>query len=504
MENGVASLIESPEKTTPPSSEIQYATVTSGVFEIPIESDGTLSLASIRAQLPGASGLWYWSNDGKLKKAIRYIRESNKLLPPYDEAGWGDKTYNVSYSTFLQPSVQKEDIERYEIASRLLQDSIMSMTRLTQQQPEVITSQARKVKVAYAPKESVLNGGSDQGAEQADVESEFISDLQTQNKMLEEKTSDQALKITELQNKYQDSIKNLASKNTEIETLKTNLEKTKKDFELLAAPSEGFGDPRFSQDIASLKKQLDDLKWKYGEIEGALQSKSRESAALHEWKREAENTINRLQSEHESCANRREKLEATVHALHQFALIMKREADMAKKRAGIDMSHRMFIDDDIISAERQEKIYHLEKDLDVTRDNLHRQTEEINNVRWRCSELESLLSVREKESESRMNESFHKETLLKAEIERLKMQLKFTSAFEIVRVDSDKSEEKNGTNHESPLQKQEDDEGNQEYSVDQQENLVADQAADDLITDDQLDSVEDKVDNDSISISDMI
>jgi len=46
--------------------------ITSGTFEIPSEPDGLLSLAAVRAQLPGASGLWYWSNDQTVKKAVQY------------------------------------------------------------------------------------------------------------------------------------------------------------------------------------------------------------------------------------------------------------------------------------------------------------------------------------------------------------------------------------------------------------------------------------------------
>ena len=58
--------------------------------EIPTEGDGTLSLASVCAQFPGASGLKYRNPDTNTLRGIRV--QGDTLYPPTQE-GWGLATY---------------------------------------------------------------------------------------------------------------------------------------------------------------------------------------------------------------------------------------------------------------------------------------------------------------------------------------------------------------------------------------------------------------------------
>ena len=58
--------------------------------EIPTESDGSLSLASVCAQFPGASGLKYRNPETNTLRGVRMTGET--MFPPTEE-GWGLYTY---------------------------------------------------------------------------------------------------------------------------------------------------------------------------------------------------------------------------------------------------------------------------------------------------------------------------------------------------------------------------------------------------------------------------
>jgi len=58
--------------------------------EVPSESDGTIQLASITAQFPGATGLKYRHPD---THKLRGVRIQGDLLYPPSEEGWGTHTY---------------------------------------------------------------------------------------------------------------------------------------------------------------------------------------------------------------------------------------------------------------------------------------------------------------------------------------------------------------------------------------------------------------------------
>ena len=57
------------------------------VIEVPAEDDGTISVATVSAQYPGATGLKYRS-DGHVR-AVKIA--DGKLYPP--EGGWGESIY---------------------------------------------------------------------------------------------------------------------------------------------------------------------------------------------------------------------------------------------------------------------------------------------------------------------------------------------------------------------------------------------------------------------------
>lgn len=74
---------------------MQYVKITdseeSEPIEVPTEDDGTLSVATVAAQYPGATGLKY-----RLDDHVRAIKNSNgKLYPP--EGGWNDSIYNCIF-----------------------------------------------------------------------------------------------------------------------------------------------------------------------------------------------------------------------------------------------------------------------------------------------------------------------------------------------------------------------------------------------------------------------
>ena len=58
--------------------------------EIPTESDGTLSLSSVSAQFPGASGLKFRNPETNTLRGVRMTGET--MFPPTEE-GWGLYTY---------------------------------------------------------------------------------------------------------------------------------------------------------------------------------------------------------------------------------------------------------------------------------------------------------------------------------------------------------------------------------------------------------------------------
>lgn len=60
-------------------------------IEVPTEDDGTLSVTTVDAQYPGATGLKY-----RLDGHVRAVKIANgKLYPP--EGGWGDLVYNCVF-----------------------------------------------------------------------------------------------------------------------------------------------------------------------------------------------------------------------------------------------------------------------------------------------------------------------------------------------------------------------------------------------------------------------
>uniref|UniRef100_A0A915IX21 TAR DNA-binding protein 43 N-terminal domain-containing protein n=1 Tax=Romanomermis culicivorax TaxID=13658 RepID=A0A915IX21_ROMCU len=353
-----------------------HITVTSGVFEVPIDEDGTISLANIRAQLPGASGLWFPSDDKHRRRIVRYDKKDNKLLPP--DGRWTDRTYNMSSKIFemgfasviasTSGFMGEKELERYEVASRLLHKSVESVSKLMKQESEAAQQSVPKVRSAsissqmdlfrkasetklgaLTPLVRTKRSLSDHSlpiiAQPEIIQKEVLVDQNREKGIscMKATIANRGAKVLELQNRCQDHETTLKEKNKEIADLKKRLEKKEQEFEFLTLPSEGFGDTRVAQEFQKIRKQLDDTKWK------------------------------------------REKLENTVHALHQFALIMKKEAEMAKQKAGFDQNFKLFLtqDKDTAGGERvDEKVKRFEKDLDVARDNLYRQAEEIEHFKW--------------------------------------------------------------------------------------------------------------------------
>lgn len=344
----------------------------------------------------------------------------------------------------------EKELERFESASRMFQKSLESISQLSALSSEDAqsTSKSKKTSKTSSEKDSEVVKISSISTSSADYDilSRSESDLSFKKEdqsgikkssktektdessqvvdLLRQELMDRNAKMKKLENKCKANELKCEEKCKEVDDLKKQLEKQSKEFDLISVPIEGFGDSKVLHELNATRKQVDDAKWKCGELEAALTHKSREALALYDWKREAENTINRLQSEHASCNGRREKLEATVHALHQFALIMKKEAELAKQQAGIDPNLNLFLTHETRKSEQSnETLKRMEQDLDVARDNLYRQTEEMENYKWKCSELESNLRARDKELKLVIKEAFTKEKTFRNEIEQLKKEL---------------------------------------------------------------------------------
>lgn len=65
------------------------------VVDLPLETDGTLLLSTLRAQYPDACGLKYVDLDSGRTRALRLA--DDKLHSPTDD-GWGDIVYFCSFN----------------------------------------------------------------------------------------------------------------------------------------------------------------------------------------------------------------------------------------------------------------------------------------------------------------------------------------------------------------------------------------------------------------------
>lgn len=65
------------------------------VVDLPLETDGTLLLSTLRAQYPDACGLKYVAPENGRTRALRLA--DDKLHPPSDD-GWGEIVYFCSFN----------------------------------------------------------------------------------------------------------------------------------------------------------------------------------------------------------------------------------------------------------------------------------------------------------------------------------------------------------------------------------------------------------------------
>jgi chromosome segregation ATPase len=419
--------------------------VVAEAVELPLETDGTLLFSTLQAQFAGAAGLYY-TTGGNQRRAVKYNASTGLLLPPPD--GWADRNYSVSYFNVgapgKAPCLGVQAFDKYDEATKSFQEScalvqqmlgagqlpfnpaammptdelkhveepimVQKVSAANQGAPspphvqdnEELTSLKRTVdtqqaeladvnqKLAFAKLENeqiaqTVQNLKEQLEEQRKENEQLRQEKDELNGKLEEVERQKEAannEKCELEKQLEEARSKGASedeKNAEIADLKTKLENETK------------GKEHFEKEYNDINQQLNDTKWRCGELEAQLGEKDWLIGEEKTKTEQRENELRDKNQEVDECNKRIGELEGALeHERQQLA--REREEKEALERSGVQGAsedERGEVADLKLKLEEETKRReHLEEEFNGIK-------QQCNDSRWRCGELEAQMGEKD-------------------------------------------------------------------------------------------------------------